>query len=172
MEAFKRRKQHKRLETAKALRKYQKVMRQEGLEAGRGASRKARLPSASDEAVATEPASEETTTAKDGETEEGRTVAATADADADADAATHRRKRRKTNPLEKAVAKAEQAKRDAQDRAEQREEREEERRRKLRQRQRRSSLLRQRTGRGQPVMRHVANDLLHKLERQQQQQRP
>ena len=40
LEEFKYRKQRKKVETAKALRSYRKVMKQQGYEAGQGASRK------------------------------------------------------------------------------------------------------------------------------------
>ncbi|KAG7351451.1 rRNA processing protein [Nitzschia inconspicua] len=143
LEEFKKRKEHKRLQTAKALRKYQKVMKQEGLEAGKGASRK-RLPT--DTRQGEESVMENPKIALDpNETGDGEV------------ADNHPKKRRKTNPLEKAVYKAEQTKQQAVLLAQQREEQEKERQQKLRQRKRQSKLLQKRTKRGQPIMKHMVS---------------
>jgi hypothetical protein len=166
LEEFKKRKQYKRLETAKALRRYQKVMKQEGMAAGKGASRKRRPEEEEEE--------------EDNEKEKNTSIHEELDPQSkqivdvtktNGEGGSHiSKKRPKTNPLAKSVIKAQQVKQHAALQAQQKEKQTKERQRKLRQRQQQSKLLQQRTKRGQPIMKHLVNNLLQKLEKQQQQQ--
>jgi hypothetical protein len=138
LEEFKYRKQHKKIETAKALRSYRKVMKQQGYEAGQGASRK-RM----EESTAENTAKEE-------------------------DAPKEYKKRHKMNPFEKPAKRAEEQKRMAETHKEKKETGEKERQKCLKERKRRTKLLSKRTKRGQPIMKHMMDNLLEKLEKQNQ----
>ncbi|CAJ1927717.1 unnamed protein product [Cylindrotheca closterium] len=147
LEEFKYRKQRKKVETAKALRSYRKVMKQVGYEAGQGASRK-RLeisPSRHDE--------EDLDHSNVEEVEEN------------AAAKTHKR-RHKMNPFQKSVEKAEQKMVKAKQHEQQKKHNEQQRFQKLKDRKQRTKLLNKRTKRGQPIMKHMVDNLLHKLEKQ------
>jgi hypothetical protein len=134
LEEFRMRQEKKHLETAMRLRQYKKVMKQEGMEAGRGSSRKRRSE--------------------------------TRDVTEIIDIQQHQHKRHKTNPLQKSVQKAQENKQQAKLQQEQRQLNEKERAKKLKQRQKTTKLLQQRTKRGQPIMKHMVDSLLQKLEKQ------
>jgi hypothetical protein len=142
LEEFKYRKQTKRVETAKALRSYRKVMKQQGYEAGQGASRK-RMEEPTAENTAENTAKEE-------------------------DAPKEYKKRHKMNPFEKPAKRAEEQKRLVETQKEKKETGEKERQKCLKERKRRTKLLSKRTKRGQPIMKHVVDNLLEKLEKQNQ----
>lgn len=171
LEEFHNRKMRKQLETAKALRKYKKVMKGEGYEAAQGASRK-RLPTS------------DTTSSSDQKVEENEATTSTTTTEPSKDAITtedqenktgnrsksHRQRPVKSNPFQKSIEKG-QAKRDAIAKAmEDREKNEKERKKRLRERKERSKLLAKRTKRGQPIMKYTVENMLAKLQRQQQQQ--
>jgi hypothetical protein len=148
LEEFKYRKQHKKIETAKALRSYRKVMKQQGYEAGQGASRK-RM----EEPTSTAENTSTSSTAKDEDHE---------------DAPKEYKKRHKMNPFEKPAKRAEEQKRMAETHKEKKETGEKERQKCLKERKRRTKLLSKRTKRGQPIMKHMMDNLLEKLEKQNQ----
>jgi hypothetical protein len=177
LEEFKKRKEHKRVETAKALRKYRKVMKQEGMEAGKGASRKRSVVqqghTENDEKTTTQ---EETTDNKQHLlTNEDNNYG---DDDDDNNNNNNRQKdghhrrggRRppRINPFQKSLEKANEAKIMAAEIQKRQKVQEKERKMKLFQRKRQTKLLQQRTKRGQPIMKHMVDNLLHKIEKQQQ----
>eukprot|EP00980_Cylindrotheca_fusiformis_P021411 scaffold8266_cov97-Cylindrotheca_fusiformis.AAC.2 len=146
LEEFKHRKQRKRVETAKALRSYRKVMKKEGFEAGKGASRK-RVEGETSDSIVEPPATvekEDSTTPKE------------------------YKKRYKTNPFQKATKKAEEHQKMVETKKAMKEKGEKERQARLKERKQRTKLLAKRTKRGQPIMKHMVDDLLHKLEKQNQ----
>lgn len=130
LDDFRERKEKKRVETAKALRSYQKVMKQEGYEPGRGASRKR---------------------------------------GADAEASAMESKKKRTHMFQKPLQQAEERKKGATENKIEKEKSEKERKKRLRERRQRTRMLSQRTKHGQPVMKNLVHDILHKLERQKQQ---
>ena len=144
LEEFKYRKQRKKVQTAKALRSYRKVMKREGYEAGQGASRK-RVDSSNHE---------DESNLGNALTEEGATKM--------------QKRRHKTDPFQKSVQKAEEKMEKAKQHQEQQKENEKQRLQKLKERQQRTKLLNKRTKRGQPIMKHMVDNLLHKLEKQHQ----
>jgi hypothetical protein len=156
LEEFHKRKDHKRLETAKALRKYRKAMKQEGFEAGHGASRKR-----SNSKVAVK---------EDSDTEE-RIGGASDITDTENNSSSSKKirptKRQKTNPFQKSLEKAKQNKIKAEQHKSDREEGEKERQKKILERKRQSKLMAKRTKKGQPIMKHVVDNLLAKLEKQE-----
>lgn len=166
LEEFKKRKEHKRVETAKTLRRYRKVMKQEGMEAGRGASRKRRFEEDNNEEDASNEEEE-----KESQNEtilDTRTTPISEVDGKNSNTINHKKKKQRTNPLTKSVMKAQQAKEHAALQAHQEEEHEKERQQKLRQRKQQSKLLQKRTKRGQPIMKYMVDNLLHKLEKQTQ----
>lgn len=147
LEEFKYRKQRKQVQTAKALRSYRKVMKQEGYEAGQGASRKRVERIASDE-----------------QPQEGSDSEHSHN-DEEISKKAHKR-RRKMNPFHKSVQKAEEKKLQAKQKQAQMKHNERQKAQKLRERKQRTKLLSKRTKRGQPIMKHMVGNLLHKLEKQ------
>merc|ERR1712070_886819 len=71
------------------------------------------------------------------------------------------------DPFEKSREKAKLAKQRAEEAALRRASNEKERQQKLKRRRQQTKLLQQRTKRGQPIMKHAINNLLYKLEKQQ-----
>jgi hypothetical protein len=140
LEEFHKRKELKRSETSKALRKYRKVMKQEGYEAGTGASRK-RLEKTDDEKITIE---------EEKKTEENNQQ-------------TPHNKRQKSNPFKKSLEKAKQNKIHAQDHKERQEANEKERQKRLQERKKQSKLMAKRTKKGQPIMKHMIDNILTKL---------
>lgn len=136
LEEFHKRKQRKRSETAKALRRYRRVMKREGYEAGKGASRKRR-----------ETEDHSTTNLCDSELTDRPT----------------NEKRKKSNPLYKSLQKVEQNKNKLEALRTKKEGNERERLKRIRERKQQSKLLAKRTKKGQPVMKHMVNNLLLKL---------
>lgn len=148
LEEFKYRKQRKRVETAKALKEYRKVMKQEGYDAGKGASRKRSLYHNT----------EQDDTEQDSEQQQQQQAGS--------------RKRPKSNPFYKSVQKAEKNKIRAIEQRDAKERRERQRDEKLKERKKRTRMLSKRTKKGQPIIKNMMDNLLVKLERQQQQQEP
>jgi len=144
---FRKRKEKKRVETAKALRRYEKVMKQEGFEAGKGASRKRQTK---DESAVLEHKEEE---------EEDHNTQTKPSSN------THKR-RKKMNPFQKTLQKADKKKKEVQKAQEEHKAREKKRLEKLRQRRCRTKLLTQRTRKGQPIMKNVVEDILNKLQKE------
>ncbi|KAL3914715.1 MAG: hypothetical protein SGARI_008352 [Bacillariaceae sp.] len=137
LEEFRKRKEKKRVETAKALRIYQKVMRQEGMEAGKGASRRRKQEEEKDDAGQNPPPSKE-----------------------------QRRRPHRSNPLQKSLQKAAATQEAREARQEQIQQNEHERQSKLKQRKKQTKLLQKRTKKGQPIIKHQMDNLLRKLQKQ------
>jgi hypothetical protein len=229
LEEFKKRKQTHRMETAKALRRYRKVMKQEGMEAGTGASRKRqRQPGQeadenkdgigedqpkdhdvarngvdkgvkagveSRERVSQQPAKKQRKAVEENNTSlavennhasrRGVGGGACNDSNNEDDdnydikegeseneemkLTARRKKQTKSNPLQKAVEKAKDTKAKAEEARLAREAQEKLRKQKLRARKQQSKLLQKRTKKGQPIIKHMVDNLLQKLEKQQQQ---
>jgi hypothetical protein len=153
IEDFRKRKDKKRTETAKALRKYKKTMKQEGYEPGRGASRKRQHGEESAENYAEKDKKKNSPEQEAGE---------------DKTQTTRPNKKAKTNPFQKSLQKAEQKKQQIEKAKVDKEKQEKEREKKIKEKRKRSKLLRQRTSKGQPVMKHVIHDILRKLEKEKQ----
>jgi hypothetical protein len=147
LEEFHKRKDRKRVETAKALRSYRRVMKQEGFEAGKGASRK-------------RGSSFEEVPSKIDDTDDGRQITKS-------DETENQRgtKKRKTNPFQKSLQKAEQNKRNAEQQKTDKTRQELERKQRLKERKIQSKLLAKRTRKGQPIMKNMAESLLIKLQK-------
>jgi hypothetical protein len=152
IQSFRKRKEKKRVHTATALRSYKKVMRQEGYEAGQGASRK--------RVDVTEERSEAT--------EQSESAASVANADASSSPTEAPARRKKSNPYQKSMQKADDRKKNIQQAQDDRESRESERLGKLRERKHRHQLLTKRTRKGQPIMKNVVEDILAKLQKEQE----
>jgi hypothetical protein len=133
----KKRKEKKVLQTAKHLRRYRKVMKQEGYEAGTGASRKREEPSAS----ALSSGNEETPPA---ETEK-------------------KQRRPKANPFAKAQEQAKAKKEQFAQNILDKETNEKDKEQKLKQRRKQTKLLSKRSKRGQPIIKNMVDNLLIKL---------
>jgi hypothetical protein len=153
LEEFHKRKQRKRMDTAMALRKYRKVMRQEGYDAGQGASRK-RIDT------------------KGNEIDDIREIG---DAPAELDIEntnisekTQSHKPKKSNPFQKSLKLAKNRILQAEQQQTDRVAREKERQKKLQERKKLSKVMTKRTRKGQPVMKHRVENLLMKLQKQQE----
>jgi hypothetical protein len=140
LEEFKLRKEKKRVETAKALRRYKKTMKHEGYEAGTGASRKRKAET------------------QETEVEDGESSLPVEPNGSN--------RRRKINPLKKALDKAKEKKEETERKIKEREDNLKEKEQKIRERKRQSILLAKRTKRGQPIMKHTVENLLKKLQKQ------
>lgn len=156
IENYKHKKQSKFNRNAGLLREYRKVMKSEGYEAGKGASRK--RPLQEDEGGRNN---------DDEDYDRKRTGIVdirNGDDNYNGDQ-KNVKKRHKADPFAKAK---EMAKRSKEDRVHQREmkvKEQEENKKKLKQKQIRSRKLAKRTSRGQPVMKHVVSDLLEKVKK-------
>jgi hypothetical protein len=154
IQSFRKRKEKKRVHTATALRSYKKVMKQEGYEPGRGASRK-RIDEMQESQEATAP--------------EQSAAAASVSNEASSSLPTEKPARRqKSNPFQKSMMKADDRQRDILQAREDRETRESERNGKLQERKHRHQLLTKRTRKGQPIMQNVVDDILAKLQKDQE----
>jgi hypothetical protein len=152
IQSFRKRKEKKQLRTATALRSYKKVMKQEGYEPGQGASRK-RVEGTEESTEATQPSA---------------SAASVAGAEASSPLTEKPARRQKSNPFQKSIQKADDRKKNIQQAQEDRESRESERNGKLRERKHRHKLLTKRTRKGQPIMKNVVEDILSKLQREQE----
>merc|ERR1712166_1605744 len=81
----------------------------------------------------------------------------------------NRHKIKKMDPFKKSLEKAKLAKEEKESKVLGHEQNEIERQIKLKRRKKQTKLLQQRTSRGQPIMKHVINNILYKLEKQNQQ---
>jgi hypothetical protein len=155
LEEFHKRKLRKRMDTAKALRKYRKVMRQEGYDAGQGASRKRIVDTKVNDEI--------------DDIREIGDVPAPAELDIEEtniSAKTHKPK--KSNPFQKSLKTAKNNKLQAEQHQTDRVAREKERQKKLQERKKLSKVMTKRTRKGQPVMKHRVENLLMKLQKQQE----
>lgn len=150
--AFRERKQKKRLHTAQALRKYQKVMHAEGYEPGKGASRRRIF------------------------TEDKRSSEQLLPKSSDEKDEPRKQRHDKTNPFSKDTRHAEKKESNMannhshqqQQNLDDQKAREKQRKKKLRERRQRTKMLRQKTSKGQPIMKNLVHDILDKLEKEKQ----
>ena len=154
LQAFRKRKEKQKLHTAKELRQYKKVMQKSGYEPGTGAKRRRRdeTPMEEEEDVAaavTDPTTR-TTQQPVTNTMEQRDN-------------NKNMKKPKTSPTTAASKASKEAMTAERIRKEQKRH-EQERHRKLAVRKKRTELLQQKTSRGQPVMKNLVHDILHKLQ--------
>jgi hypothetical protein len=140
----KKRKDKKVLQTAKHLRRYHKVMKQEGYEAGTGASRK-RVEEEPSVSVSASSGKEETPSAE----------------------IEKKERRPKANPFAKAQEQAKARKEKFAQNILDKETNEKDREQKLKQRRRQTKLLNKRSKRGQPIIKNMVDNLLIKLQKEQ-----
>jgi hypothetical protein len=150
---FRDKKQKEVQHRAKLLRGYQKVMKKEGYEAGTGASRKRRDPTSSRR--------EE----QDDNDKVSKNESRPEDEGSSSPTGKRRKKMVKSDPFAKARQKAQEAKEERQKAQEGRAQRDVEVAQKLVARKKRGKLLRQRTKRGQPVMKNVITDMLQQIQK-------
>jgi len=166
LQGYKDRKEKKRVETAKALRSYQKVMKREGYEAGTGASRKRKA--AENDATTSSSRSnrpEQSASAK-------FTKAAATNSDTDPTTAideSQKKKTHRTNRFQKSVQQSQNRQQQQEQFRQQAQEREEQKQQAQKRRRQRHKLLTARTSKGQPVMKNIVQDILTKLQHEQQQ---
>uniref|UniRef100_A0A7S2XKT6 rRNA-processing protein FYV7 n=1 Tax=Attheya septentrionalis TaxID=420275 RepID=A0A7S2XKT6_9STRA len=153
---FRDKKQKEGQHRAKLLRGYQKVMKKEGYEAGTGASRKRRDP--------TSTRREEQDDDDDDDNKDPKKESRPEDEES-APTGKRRKKMVKSDPFAKARQKAQEAKEGRQKAQEGRAQRDVEVAQKLVARKKRGKLLRQRTKRGQPVMKNVITDMLQQIQK-------
>ena len=139
----KKRKEKKVFQTAKHLRRYRKAMKQEGYEAGTGASRKR---------VGEEPASSSSS------------VSGTELLSAEQPEKKQQR-RPKANPFAKAQEQAKAKKDQVAQNIVDKETNEKDREQKLKQRRKQTKLLSKRSRRGQPIIKNMVDNLLIKLQK-------
>ena len=191
LEEFHKRKTKKRVETAKALRNYRKVMKQEGYDAGHGASRKRRPKRQQDQEEFDNDSffdEKEHEDQVDDMDPKKRKIEEESDDDNDSDGksddvqekkqegrhqqdtkAPLRKKAKKINPFQKSLKQAEDKKSKAKQKEMQMKQNDLDRKQKLKQRKVQSKLLAKRTKRGQPIIKNIADNLLLKLQKQNQQ---
>lgn len=162
IEQYKQKRKSKFNRNASLLREYRKVMKKEGYEAGKGASRKRSLDDEGREIEESENGDDHEEVQHENENSDSE--------DNDSDEQNQQLKqqkmrRHKTDPLAKAKQMAKQSKEDEIKRREMKVKEQEEHKRKLKQKQQRSRKLAKRTNRGQPVMKHVVDDLLEKIKK-------
>jgi hypothetical protein len=147
LQSFHKRKEKKRVETAKALKEYKKVMVREGYEPGAGKSRKRKHAEQQEE------------------TDRGQSSNPNKN-DANVVDGTNKRQRKpKSNPLVQMNKKMQEQKDQSEAAREAQKLRKKERFQHLAQRKERTKLLNQRTKKGQPIMKNMVQDILAKLEK-------
>jgi hypothetical protein len=158
LQEYKKRREVKFQKNATLLREYQKVMKQEGYDAGRGASRKRtdrprRLDDGSDgeDAGGTGDGGGNKFTPDRSENKEHTT------------AVQSRKKRQKSDPLHHARKEAERRKAEQLEAISRKEQRQQQEGKKLKDRKVRAKKMMQRTKRGQPLIKNVIGDLLAKI---------
>jgi len=155
--SFKDRREKKRVETAKALRSYQKVMKREGYEAGTGASRKRKgkehHDGKHDDDIQERTETDQSTTQEAAQAQSSETVA-------------QKTKKPRTNRFQKSVQQSAHRQRQQEQYRVQAEEREKEKQQAVRRRRQRHKLLTARTSKGQPVMKNIVQDILAKLQQE------
>ena len=143
IENYKHKKQSKFNRNAGLLREYRKAMKNEGYDAGKGASRKRSLNNEREEQYDEE---------NDGMFEES-----------EKEPKSKKRRHHKSDPLAKAKVMAQKSKQDQILQKELKLKQKKENEKKQKQKQKRGKQLRKRTNRGQPIMKNVVGDLLQKI---------
>jgi hypothetical protein len=155
LQAFRKRQEKKKLHTAKELRKYKKVMQQHGYQPGTGAKRRRVDESQTEQAAAIH----------DGKMEE-KDITALDERDDSNQEASSTAAQSSSTTSSKPQAVKEKSTISAEDRlAKQKKRQQQERHRKLAARKQRTERLKQRTSRGQPVMKNLVHDILDKLQK-------
>jgi hypothetical protein len=142
----KKRKEKKVFQTAKHLRRYRKAMKQEGYEAGTGASRKRVVEEPSSALSSSSSGKEETIPLAEAE---------------------KKMRRPKANPFAKAQEQAEAKKNQVAQNILEKETNEKDREQKLKLRRKQTKLLSKRSKRGQPIIKNMVDNLLIKLQKDQ-----
>lgn len=154
IENYKQKKQTKFNHNASLLREYRKAMKNEGYEAGKGASRKRSL------------SDNDNNDDIDGNLNDQEAVKNDAVENinqSNQDKNERKKKRHKSDPLAKAKQKAKQSKIDQKEREEMRIKSKEDNQRKIKLKKERAKKLAKRTRKGQPIMKNVVGDLLKKI---------
>ena len=156
IQEFRKRKERKFSENAKQLRQYRKVMKQEGYDAGKGASRKRSYDSNNDDDANEDVVEDDTQQTSGGVKDDQQPP--------------NKKQRRpaKTNPFQKSLKKAQQKKLDQEAIQKEKERQEKQKQQKLRDRRKMTKKLGQRSKKGQPIIKNMAHNLLKKLEKQNQ----
>ena len=155
IQEFRKRKERKFSENAKQLRQYRKVMKQEGYDAGKGASRKRSYDSNNDDDANEDVVEDDTEQAPEVEDDQQPPK-------------KKQRRPAKTNPFQKSLKKAQQKKLDQEAIQKEKERQEKQKQQKLRDRRKMTKKLGQRSKKGQPIIKNMAHNLLKKLEKQNQ----
>ena len=163
--SYRERREKKRLETAKALRSYQKTMKRQGYEAGSGASRKRKQQDTTRTSSATNRATAPHQSDNDNgdDLKHGASSTEVSQENEPTEAASKTKKPR-TNRFQKSIHESEQRQRQQQEFRQQAAERQNQKQQAVRRRRQRHKLLTARTSKGQPVMRNIVQDILTKLE--------
>lgn len=149
LQEYKKRKDEKFQKNATLLREYQRAMKQEGYEVGKGASRKRRGDDVDDE---------------DGKDDDGEKGFEHKTKDGALQRQQqNKKKRHKSDPLLKAKQKAERAKSQHHSQIKQQQKEKEDEVKKQHDRMNRAKKMMQRTKRGQPLMKNVIGDLLGRI---------
>jgi len=171
LEEFKLRKERKRIETSKVLRRYKKTMKQEGYIAGTGASRKRKLEEESN-GIPTSPTRTDEDVQEDQELEQQEEDDEKEQNEESKDNHPHegrqknkQKQQKKINPFVKSLEKAKEKKEEIERKKMERETNLKEREKKIRERRLQSKLLAKRTKRGQPIMKHTVENMLKKLQK-------
>jgi rRNA processing len=164
LKTFKYRQQSKWVKKASLLRVYSKVMKKEGLEfQGRNGGSSSHRPNNLVQKTNSE--KDDTLNSDKDSISNSHFPTLEINEKNDNEHASSLRRRKKVNPLEKSLEKAKDRRHQSEHERIRREEALRERDSKLRERKRTTHLLRLRTQRGQPVMKHVIHTLLSRLER-------
>lgn len=147
--SYKDRREKKRVETAKALRSYQKVMKREGYEAGMGASRKRK-------------GKEQDGNKDDDKQDKIDTEQYTQEIQPTESA--QKTKKPRTNRFQKSIQQSEHRQKQQDELRAQAQDREKQKQQAARRRRQRHKLLTARTFKGQPVMKNIVQDILAKLQ--------
>lgn len=172
LQKYRERRERKQVETAKVLRSYQKAMRREGYEPGTGASRNRKHERNPLEKPALAPGGnaqrEMLAKSSTDPQQELSTQENTQSSTSMKNSSSFHRKRQKADPFKKSLKRAEQKKAAQQEREKDKDVQVKERIKKLKKRRQRTKLLTQRTSKGQPVMKNIVQDILQKLQDEQQ----
>ncbi len=160
IEQYKQKRKSKFNRNASLLREYRKVMKKEGFEAGKGASRKRSLDDKGREIDESENGDDHEEVQQSSDSEDNNNSE-----EHDRQQKQQKTRRHKADPLAKAKQMAKQSKEDEIKRREMKVKEQEDHKRKLKQKQQRSRKLAKKTNRGQPVMKHVVDDLLEKIKK-------
>lgn len=158
IQTYKHRKESKLAKKASLLREYHKVMKKEGLEAGRGKRKRDYMDNDDN--------TEQIETRQNERDENHQADAITVENEEEKDSMKKqvRKRKPKMNPLTKALQKANERKAEQEQEQLRRQKEQAERKTRMAHRKRTAKMLSQRTKKGQPVMKNVIADLLSRIE--------